>query len=129
MGEASFSKVVNNIVDDATTVVQGTLDLARTEIKEQARSGAAGIALAILALGLVWLSLIFILVAGAFGLVELGMTTWGAFLAVAGVMLLLALIFVAAGIKSIKKVRGPVKTIDSVSKTIKTVNNLRDDLL
>lgn len=129
MGEASFSKVVNNIVDDATTVVQGTLDLARTEIKEQARSGAAGIALAILALGLVWLSLIFILVAGAFGLVELGMTTWGAFLVVAGVMLLLALIFVAAGIKSIKKVRGPVKTIDSVSKTIKTVNNLRDDLL
>jgi hypothetical protein len=129
MGEASFSKVVNNIVDDATTVVQGTLDLARTEIKEQARSGAAGIALAILALGLVWLSLIFILVAGAFGLVELGMTTWGAFLVVAGVMLLLALIFVAAGIKSIKKVRGPVKTIDSVSKTIKTVNTLRDDLL
>jgi uncharacterized membrane protein YqjE len=129
MGEQSFTRVINSIVDDATTVVQGTVDLARTEIKEQAKSGAAGFAMAILALGLVWLSLIFLLVAAAFGLVAAGLTTWGAFLVVAGVMLFLAVIFIAIGAKSFKKVRGPVKTIESVSKTIKTVNNLRDDLL
>jgi membrane protein implicated in regulation of membrane protease activity len=68
---------------------------------------------------------LFLLIAAAFGLSALGLPTWAAFLLVAIFMVLLAILLLALGAKSFKKMRG-TKEASQLAK--ETRQYLRDNI-
>ncbi len=99
-------ELVSQALSDASSLVRLEIELAKTELSEQAKQGAAGAALFIVAgvlAGTAWLLLSF---AAAYGLSRV-VPVWAAFLIVAGVYLLIGAIFVLIGRSRLQKVKGP----------------------
>jgi membrane protein implicated in regulation of membrane protease activity len=71
---------------------------------------------------LVFLALILLLISAAYGLVAAGLAPWAAFLIVAGVLLVIGVILVLAGKRSIDSLQGkPERAIKSTQDTIAAV--------
>jgi len=99
-------ELVTQALSDASSLVRLEIELAKTELAEQAKQGAAGMALFIVAAvlaGTAWLLLSF---AAVYGLARV-VPVWAAFLIVAGVYLLLGALLVLIGRSRLQKVRGP----------------------
>ena len=70
-------------------------------------------------------SLLFLLIALAYGFIQWGLPSWASFLLVAAIMIALAIIFVLLAFRSFRKIRGKgdasrvgSETIDYLSKNI-----------
>lgn len=122
--KTSIPTIVSELVEDVTSLVEGTLELAKTEIQESARAAASSTVSMLIAISLAYVGTLFLLVAGALGLVAAGLAPWLATLIVGGSLILISGLFVAFGVKKIKQVRGPVRTIESVNATINLVNSV-----
>lgn len=122
--KSSIPSIVSELVDDVTSLVEGTIELAKAEIQESARAAAASTVSMLVAISLAYVGSLFLLVAGALGMIAAGMAPWLAVLIVGGTLVFLALMFVAFGVKKIKQVRGPVRTIESVNATVALVNSV-----
>ena len=57
------------------------------------------------------------------GLVEAGMTRWGAFLLVGGVLLVLGLVLGAVGVLMLKRVQGPTRAVEQGKGTVEDVKD------
>jgi uncharacterized membrane protein YqjE len=113
-GEQSVGDLVAQAVKDVTQLARFEIDLAKLELRADARRlGLAAALLAIIAAA-ACLVLVLCCFALAYGLITLGIWDWAAFLIVAGVCVLLA---VAAGLIVVLKVRG----ISGLRETRKTV--------
>ena len=119
--KTTASSLISNIVEDATAIVYGTRDLAKAELKDSVKNAGISIGLFTLALGISWVALILLFVAGAFGLVAAGLPEWAAFLSVAGGMLLVSVLFVLIGKSRAKKIGIPTRTIESIQQSIDTL--------
>jgi uncharacterized membrane protein YqjE len=116
--EQSLGMLVSLAVRDVTQLIRCELDLAKLELKADARRlGIAGTLLVIAAF-VACLVLMLISFSFAYGLVSLGIWAWAAFLIVAGVYVLLAGLAVLIGAL---KFRG----VSALRKTRRTV---QDDL-
>jgi uncharacterized membrane protein YqjE len=116
--EQSLGMLVSLAVKDVTQLIRCELDLAKLELKADARRlGIAGTLLVIAAF-VACLVLMLLSFSFAYGLVALGIWAWAAFLIVAGVYVLLAGLAVLIGAL---KFRG----ISALRKTRRTV---QDDL-
>jgi len=116
--EQSLGMLVSLAVRDVTQLIRCELDLAKLELKADARRlGIAGTLLVIAAF-VACLVLMLLSFAFAYGLVALGIWAWAAFLIVAGVYVLLAGLAVLIGAL---KFRG----VSALRKTRRTV---QDDL-
>jgi uncharacterized membrane protein YqjE len=116
--EQSLGMLVSLAVRDVTQLIRCELDLAKLELKADARRlGVAGTLLVIAAF-VACLVLMLISFSFAYGLVSLGIWAWAAFLIVAGVYVLLAGLAVLIGAL---KFRG----MSALRKTRRTV---QDDL-
>ena len=62
-----------------------------------------------------------LMAAAVYVLVALGMTEWGAFLVVAGVLLLVAVVLGLVGVSRLKKVKGPERAIETSKGTVAAV--------
>jgi len=113
-GEQSLGDLVALAAKDISQLVRYEIDLAKIELKGDAkRVGLAG-ALAGVAAFVGCLILVLFCIAFAFGLVALGIWTWAAFLIVAGTCVLVA--GAAVGIALLK-----VRHLSGLRKTRKTV--------
>ena len=113
-GEQSLGDLVALAAKDISQLVRYEIDLAKIELKGDAkRVGLAG-ALAGVAAFVGCLVLVLFCIAFAFGLITLGIWTWAAFLIVAGTCVLLA--GAAVGIALLK-----VRHLSGLRKTRKTV--------
>jgi uncharacterized membrane protein YqjE len=113
-GDQSLGDLVALAAKDVSQLIRYEIDLAKTELKGDAkRVGLAG-ALAGVAAFVGCLVLILLCFAFAFGLHALGIWTWAAFLIVAGTCVLLAA--AAVGIALLK-----VRHLSGLRKTRKTV--------
>lgn len=114
----SFGTLVAGITAEFSALVRGEIALAKAEIRESAKAGAAGAVLFVIAgvlMAMVWLLVTWAVV---YVLVEVAdLPVWASSLIVAGFYLLVALILVAVGYSRLKKARGPDKARAEIQRT------------
>ena len=121
----SLGTLVTGITTELSTLVRSEIELAKAEMRESFKRGAAGSALFIAAavlLGMAWLLITFTLV---YVLIEVAdLPAWASFLIVAGVYLLVAAILIAVGVYQVKRARGPERAKAEMERTRQIVGSL-----
>ena len=112
-----LSKMIESLQSDVTGLVQDHIELAKAELRETVKNASIATGLNILALGVAWVGIIFLFIAGAFGISEAGLPEWLAFLIMGGGLILFALLCVALGALKFKKAAKPKRTLQSLNKT------------
>jgi uncharacterized membrane protein YqjE len=123
--QTSIGDLVALAVSDVSQLVKCELDLAKIELKADARRLGIGGALVGIAAFVGCLVLVLLCFAFAYGLVALGIWTWAAFLIVAGTAIALAAAAVAIGLTKFRGLSGLRKTRKTVSADLALIR--RDD--
>src|SRR5215471_13434115 len=121
----SLGDLVALAVSDISQLVRYEVDLAKLELKEDARRLGVGGVLLGMAAFVGCLVLMLLSFAYAYGLIALGIWAWAAFLIVAGTYVLLAVLAVAVGLLKFRKLNGLRKTRSTVSDDLALIR--RDD--
>jgi uncharacterized membrane protein YqjE len=116
--EPSIGTLVQEASKSFSTVLQGEIELAKLELTSSVKNAGAGVGFFGGAVVLFAFSLTFGLIALAEGLVALGIWRWAAYLIVFGLLLLLVGGCVLLGIRSVKRVKAPQRTIATGKETI-----------
>ena len=121
----SLGTLVAGITAELSALVRGEIALAKAEMRESAKAGAAGAILfvvAVILLAMVWLlatwSVVYVLVEVA------DLPIWASFLIVAGFYLLVAIILGAVGYSRFKKARGPEMAKAELQRTKQIVESI-----
>ena len=125
--KTSIASIIESIVNEFTTLVRGHIELAKSELTESFRNGLQSSAFFLVTFGLANFAVTLLLVAAGFGLVAAGLSAWAAFLILGLAVSLLAIGSFWFAVKRFKQVRGPVKTIASLSATSEDIRNRFDD--
>jgi uncharacterized membrane protein YqjE len=123
--QQSLGDLVSLAVSDITQLVKFEVDLAKLELKEDARRMGIGGVLLGMAAFVGCLVLMLLCFAYAYGLIALGIWAWAAFLIVAATCVLLAALAVAIGLLKFRKLNGLRKTRSTVSDDLALIR--RDD--
>jgi len=117
-GEPSIGDLVSQAIRDVTQLIKCEIDLAKLELRDDARR--LGLAAALLGITAFTGCLILVLLcfAFAYGLITLGIWPWAAFLIVAGVCVLLAGVAVLTVVVKVRGVSGLRKTRQSVQENL-----------
>lgn len=121
--EASIGDLVRDATTHLSTVVRGEIELAKLEIGASVRRFGLGAAVFSAAATVLFFSLFFPFIALAEGLVSLGLPRWGAYLVVWGIMLVLTGLLVLLGIRLMKRIQKPERTIETVRDTARLAMN------
>jgi uncharacterized membrane protein YqjE len=116
--EPSLGELVAEASASMSTIVRGELELAKLELKSSVKNGGVGIGLFGAAAVLLVFSLTFGLIALAEGLIAIGLYRWLGYLIVFAFLLVIVGGCVVLGIKKVKRVRAPRKTIDTGKDTM-----------
>ncbi len=112
-GEASIGQLVSSASEQVSTLVRSEVELAKAEIIGEVKKG--GVAGGLFAgAGVIALYSTFFLFFGLGWLLALWLPTWAAFLIIFAVMLVVAGVLALIGVKKVKSIRKPEKTINSV---------------
>lgn len=111
--DPTIGRLVANASRDISALVQSEIKLAKSELRVSAKAGGIGAALIGVAGFLGLLIVILLSVAAAFFLTMTGLHPAWAFLIVAGAYLLLAVLLIAIGVRALKRIRAPEKTIST----------------
>jgi hypothetical protein len=104
--KASVVKMILQSVEDFATIVKGEIDVAKKGLTNSVKKIGSGIGFIITAFLLMNVSLLFLLIALAYGFIQWGLPSWASFLLVSTIMIALAIIFVLLAFRSFRKVRG-----------------------
>ena len=121
--DRSIGQLVADALDDVRAIIQHEKALAKAEVSRAAKAGGVGAGLLAAAAVVLSLSLVYLLIAAAEGLVAAGMTRWGGFLVVGGVLLLLAVVLALVGVASLKRVKGPQRAVEQGKGTVDDVRS------
>jgi hypothetical protein len=116
--QPSIGSLVQAATKDLSTVLRGEIELAKLELTSSVRSLGAGAGFFAGAAALVIFSLTFALIALAEGLVALHIWRWAAYLIVFGLLLLIVATLVWLGVRSVKRVKAPKRTIATGKETV-----------
>lgn len=114
--EPTIGRLVADTTKDLSALVRDEIQLAKSEIQVSVKAGGIGAAMFAVAGFLLVLAIIMASFALAYLFVWLGINTALAFLIVFGIYVLIAGIIALIGVKKIKQVKAPEKTISSVKK-------------
>ncbi|MGI8531541.1 MAG: phage holin family protein [Geodermatophilaceae bacterium] len=112
--QPSIGELVKDASTHLSTLVRGEIELAKTEITASAKKGALGAAFFGAAAVVLVFSLVFLLISLAEGLVQLGLYRWLAYLIVWLLLVIIAAVAVLMGLRAVKKVRKPERTIETL---------------
>jgi Putative Actinobacterial Holin-X, holin superfamily III len=117
-GDQSLGDLVALAAKDISQLIRYEIDLAKTELKADAQrvgiaAGGVGMAAFLGCLVLVMLSF-----ALAYGLITLGIWDWAAFLIVAGVWVLVAVVALGISYLKVRRLSGLAKTRQTVTEGI-----------
>lgn len=122
MTGVSDQQTIGQLVQEASgqfsTMLHGEIELAKLELRSTVKTGGAGVGMFAGAAVLLVFSLTFGLIALAEGLVALGIWRWAAYLMVFGLLVLIAGVLVLLGIRHVKRVRAPERTIEEGKQTM-----------
>ena len=123
--KTSVAKMILQSVEDFATIVKGEIDIAKKNLTNSVKKIGSGIGFIITAFLLMNVSLLFLLIALAYGFIQWGLPSWASFLLVAAIMIGLSIIFVLLAFRSFRKIRGigdasrvGSETIEYLSKNI-----------
>ena len=102
----SIPRMVLQAVEDFATIVKGEIKIAKKSLSTSVKKLGLGIGFVITAFLLLNTSLLFLLIALAYGFIQIGLAGWVSFLLVAAVMITLAVVFIVLGVQSFSKVKG-----------------------
>jgi hypothetical protein len=102
----SVAKMILQAVEDFATIVKGEINIAKKSFTNSVKNIGSGIGLIITAFLLINVSLLFFLIALAYGFIQMGIPSWASFLLVAAIMIALAIIFVLLAFRSFRRVKG-----------------------
>jgi Putative Actinobacterial Holin-X, holin superfamily III len=122
-GDQSLGDLVALAAKDVSQLIRYEIDLAKTELKGDARRVGIAVAGFGLAAFVGCLVLVLLCIALAFGLVALGIWPWAAFLIVAGACVLLAGVGVGVAILKLRKVSGLRVTRRTVTEGLGMLRN------
>jgi hypothetical protein len=121
-GNTATEPTVGQLVADASThlstLIRGEIALAKIELRSSVKSGGIGVVALVIAAVVGLFSLVFGFLALAEGLAALGLDRWLAFLIVFVFQLVIVGLLVYIGIKKMKKVKAPARTIKSTRETV-----------
>jgi hypothetical protein len=102
----SIFKNIFQVIEDSVTIIKGEIELAKNNLTFSLKKFSIGVAFLISAFFLLNLTLLFFLIALAFGFADLGIATWLSFLIVGLIILILVVIFILIGFDSFRKMKG-----------------------
>jgi uncharacterized membrane protein YqjE len=109
--EPTIGRLVGDASRDIALLVQTVIKLAKSELRVSAKAGGVGLAMILVSAFFGLLIIVMLSISVAYFIVMAGLDPAWAFLIVAGFYLLLVLVLILAGIKLLKKIRAPQKTI------------------
>jgi uncharacterized membrane protein YqjE len=112
----SLGTLVSGVTEDLSSLVRGEIELAKTELRESARTAGRGTGLLLGAGVLAFLGVIFLLLTAAWGLVQAGLPTWAAFGIVTLVLVALATILGLLGKRQLERIKAPELSPASIEK-------------
>ncbi len=121
-----FFRLIADLPRELSDLVRAEIRLLQTEFADKLRAAGVGLGLVTLGVTLLSLFLTMLVVALILGL-SVFMPAWAAALVVAGVVLVAALIFFAAGIASIKKGFTPFESVDQIAADFRSLGKGRTD--
>jgi hypothetical protein len=121
--DESLGALIATASRDLSALVRGEIELAKSELRQEAKNGAKGGAMFGAAAFLSLLAVILLSIALAEGLIELGVVPWLAFLMVTVFYLLVAGVLVLVGKRAVSKVGPPERTIRTSKETAAFLKN------
>ncbi|MGQ0632364.1 MAG: phage holin family protein [Sporichthyaceae bacterium] len=118
--EPSLGELVAAASRDASILIRSEIELAKRELKVEARNAAVGGGMFGGAAVFGLFALIMLSFAAAFGL-DTVLPTWAAFLIVGGSYLLFAVVMALIGVGAIKKVGPPKRTLRTAKETVRVL--------
>lgn len=119
---AQAGQTVGQLVSEASThfstLLHGEIELAKLEVKSSVKNAGVGAGFFGAAVVLLVFSLTFGLIALAEGIHTIGIWRWASYLIVFGFLLLVVGLLIFMGIKKVKKVKGPQRTIATSKDTV-----------
>lgn len=116
--EPSIGELVSEATAQLSTLVHAEIELAKLELRSSVRNAGVGIGMFVGAGIILVFSLTFGFFALAEGLAAAGLWRWLAFLIVFGFLLLGVGLLALIGIRQVKRVRAPQRTIDTSRQTV-----------
>jgi Putative Actinobacterial Holin-X, holin superfamily III len=120
---------VGQLVSDASThlsnLIHSEIELAKLELRSTVKNAGTGAGFFAAAAVVLVFSLTFGFFALAEGIAALGLDRWLAFLIVFGAQVLVAGLCVYIGIKKVKRIRAPERTIKTTRETVDYLKNSR----
>jgi hypothetical protein len=104
--KTSVPRMILQTVEDFATIVKGEIEIAKNSLTNSVKKLGLGIGFIITAFLLINVSLLFLLIALAYGFIQIGLPGWASFLLVAGIMIFMAVILVLFAFSSFRKIRG-----------------------
>ena len=104
--KTSVSKMILQAVEDFATIVKVEIEIAKNSLTNSVKKLGLGIGFIITAFLLINVSLLFLLIALAYGFIQIGLPGWVSFLLVSGIMIFMAIIFILFAFRSFRKIRG-----------------------
>lgn len=115
--DPTIGKLVGDLSKDVSTLISKEIELAKSELRFSAKVGVLGIALFAVAGFVLLLAVVVLSVAAGFFLHFTGLDLAWCFLIVFGVYVLIALVLGFIGYRSVRKVRGPERSIEQLKQT------------
>lgn len=123
--ETSLGALVASATKDLSSLVRSEIELAKTELRTEAKHAIKGGGMFGAAAFLGLLAVILLSIAAAYGLTALGMAPGWAFLIVAAGYVLLAGILALIGKKQVSKVGAPERTIRTTKESVSALKGSR----
>ncbi|MFI5429228.1 phage holin family protein [Aeromicrobium sp. UC242_57] len=111
--DPTIGRLVADASRDISALVQAEIQLAKSELRVSAKAGGIGAGMIAVAGFLGLMIIILLSFSFAYFLTMTGLHPAWAFLIVSGAYLLLAVLLILVGIKALKKIRAPQRTIDT----------------
>ncbi len=116
--EPSIGSLVSDATTHLSTLVRAEVELAKAEVGTAAKNAGLGIGLFVGTLVLVVFASVFGFIALAEGLVAAGLWRWASYLIVFGFLILVAVLFALVGLRFVKKIKAPKRTIETTKDTV-----------
>jgi uncharacterized membrane protein YqjE len=116
--ESTIGSLVSDASRDVSLLISKEIELAKAELRADVKNAAQAGAMFAVAAVFGFFLLVMLLIAFAEGLVAAGLWRWAAYLVVALVLALLAGLVAVIGLRSVKRVGPPERTIETAKDTI-----------
>lgn len=121
--QPSMGQLVSEASTHLSVLIRSEIELAKLELRSSVKNAGVGIGLFGAAVVVLVFSLTFGFLTLAEGIAAAGLDRWLAFLIVFGFQLLLVGLFVFVGIRKVKRVKSPERTIRTSKETVAYLKN------